>query len=166
MSKAINSKEHDAAFIKFLLLFILTVAMVAGALYFNFQTPQKELQILRERSDLLRDQNLAQENYKRTLLEAMDIINRLDSNNSKAIIASELEPKIVALKNAAGLDDSTAPKRLNVIITSLLIKYKNTRFDLEESKSYPVELKKKENDIMELRQKLEECNNRVTMMRQ
>lgn len=166
MARAINIKEHNAAFTKFLFFFILTVAMAAGALYFNFKTPQKELEILRERSDLLRDQNLAQENYKRTLMEAVAVLDRLDSNNSKAIVASELEPKIALLKNSVSLDDSTSPKRLNVIITDLMNRYKNARFDFEDSKGFLAELNRKNNDITELRHKLDECNNRVAIMRQ
>jgi Type VI secretion system, TssO len=165
MSIALNEKEHTEAFLKFVLLLLITVAMVCGALYFNFQTPQKELTILRERSDLLRDQNLSQENYKRTLMEAIAIINRLDSNNSKAIISSELEPKLATLRNASTLEDTTATTRLNTVITDLLLRYRNARFDAQENKGFQEELQKKNNDIVELRQKLEECNNRVEMMR-
>ncbi len=155
MSTAINLKDHNAAFTRFLILFIITVAMVAGALYFDFQTPQKELEILRERSDLLRDQNLAQENYKRTLEETIAIIGRLDSNNSKAIISSEVEPKIAILRNAVNIDDSTSPKRLNVIITKLVNEYKNARFDFEDSRGFQDEIKKKNREIAELKDNLD-----------
>ena len=155
MSTAINLKEHNAAFIRFLILFIITVAMVAGALYFDFQTPQKELEILRERSDLLRDQNLAQENYKRTLIETIAIIDRLDSNTSKAIISSELEPKMALLRNAINIDDSTSIKRLNVIITELVNKYKNARFDFEDSRGFQVEIRKKDKEIFDLKDNLD-----------
>ena len=155
MSKAVNSKEHNAAFAKFLILFIVTVAMVAGALYFNFSTPQKELEILRERSDLLRDQNLAQENYKRILVETIAIIDRLDSNTSKAIISSELDPKLALLRNSINIDDSTSVKRLNVVITELVNKYKNARFDFEDSRGFQEELKRKDREIVELKDNLD-----------
>jgi hypothetical protein len=155
MSTAINLKEHNAAFTKFLILFLVTVAMVAGAIYFDFQTPQKELEILRERSDLLRDQNLAQENYKRTLVETIAVIDRLDSSTSKAIIASELEPKMALLRNAVKIDDSTSTKGLNIIITELVNKYKNARFDFEDSRGFQDEIRKKDREIFELKDNLD-----------
>jgi len=155
MSTAVNSKEHNAAFTKFLLLFTVTVAMVAGALYFNFSTPKKELEILRERSDLLRDQNLAQENYKRILTETIAVIDRLDSSTSKAIISSELDPKLALLRNSVNIDDSTSVKRLNVIITELVNKYKNARFDFEDSRGFQEELKRKDREIVELKDNLD-----------
>jgi hypothetical protein len=155
MAQAINLKEHNAAFTKFLIFFLVTVAMVTGALYFDFSTPKRELEILRERSDLLRDQNLAQENYKRTLMETIAVIDRLDSSTSKAIVSSELEPKIAILKNAAKVDDSTSAKNLNEIVTNLVIKYKNARFDFEDSKGFQEELRKKELQIVELKDALD-----------
>ncbi len=165
MSKAINIKEHNAAFTRFLILFIVTVAMVAGALYFDFQTPQKELEILRERSDLLRDQNLAQENYKRTLIETMAIVSRLDSNTNKQMINSELEPKLAILRNAVNIDDSTAPKKLNIIVTDLMNKYINARFAVEDSKSFQDELLKKDKEITRLQNLNADCNATVQRLR-
>ena len=129
--------------------------MVAGALYFNFSTPKKELEILRERSDLLRDQNLAQENYKRILTETIAVIDRLDSSTSKAIISSELDPKLALLRNSVNIDDSTSVKRLNVIITELVNKYKNARFDFEDSRGFQEELKRKDREIVELKDNLD-----------
>ena len=165
MATAINIKEHNAAFTKFIILFIVTVAMVTGALFFNFQTPQKELEILRERSDLLRDQNLSQENYKRTLMETMSIINRLDSNTNKQMINSELEPKLVALRNAVNLDDSTAPRRMNEMVTDLVNKYINVRFAMEDSKSFQDELLQKDKEIARLRSLNDDCNATVARLR-
>jgi type III secretory pathway component EscV len=155
MSSAINIKEHNTAFVKFLILFFVTVAMLAGALYFDFSTPKKELEILRERSDLLRDQNLAQENYKRTLLETIAVIDRLDSSTSKAIVSSELEPKLATLRNSLKIDDSTSSKSLNVIVTELVNKYKNARFDFEDSRGFQDELRRKEKEIVELKDRLD-----------
>lgn len=166
MASAINIKEHNAAFTKFIIIFIATVAMVTGALFFNFQTPQKELEILRERSDLLRDQNLAQENYKRTLVETMSIINRLDSSNNKQMINSELEPKVAALRNAVNVDDSTAPRRMNEVVTDLVNKYITARFAFEDSKGFQNELLQKDKEITRLRNLNDDCNATVARMRQ
>ncbi len=155
MSTAINLKEHNSAFIRFLILFIITVAMVAGALYFDFQTPQKELEILRERSDLLRDQNLAQENYKRTLLDAMAVVEKLDSTNNKLMINSELETKMSLLKNSINIDDSTSAKRLNAVITLLLNKYVKASFEVYDTKDAQKLLNEKDRQIFELKDNLD-----------
>ena len=62
MLQPLNAREHNQAFLKFLFFLILTLIMVVSAVYINFEIPNKELSILRERSDNARNQAIAQEN--------------------------------------------------------------------------------------------------------
>jgi Type VI secretion system, TssO len=161
MSKPLNLKEHNQAFTRFLVFFLVTLAIAAGALYFNFQTPQKELEILRERSDLLRNQNLAQENYKRTLNEVMQIMSKLDSVGGKSqMIDSELKPKIEALRNA-NIDDSSSAQRLNMTIFVLVNKYRDAKFDFMDSKSCVKDNEDLRKQIVNLKENIEILKLRV-----
>jgi chromosome segregation ATPase len=153
MSKPLNLQEHNSAFARFLIFFFVTVAMVASALYFDFQVPKKELQLLRERSDLLRNQYIAQEKYKRLMAETITTLNRLDSPNAnKAMVQSAFKPKIDALISNVSLDDSTATQRLHKEISDLMNLYADARFKLAESKNCIDELdltKKKYSSVKE-----------------
>jgi hypothetical protein len=161
MSKPLNNRERNQAFIKFLIFFFVTLAMAVSAIYFNFQLPKKELAILRERSDLLRNQQINQENYKRALGDVMQVFNKLDSSSSKAMIESELRPKLDLLRNAVNIEDSTATQKLNMTIFSLVNKYSDAKFALFDLKDYEQEISKCKQKITELSSDLQDCRDRA-----
>jgi Type VI secretion system, TssO len=161
MSKPINIKEHNSAFFKFLIFFLVTLIMAVSAVYFNFKVPNKELAILRERSELLRNQQISQENYKRILNEVILVFNKLDSSTSKAMVESELTSKLEALRTAASIEDSTASQKLNQAVFGLVNEYRNAKFNLFDLKDYEKEIKKKNDKIQELSKDLEDCKGRV-----
>jgi Type VI secretion system, TssO len=161
MAKPINIKEHNSAFVKFLIFFLVTLIMAVSAVYFNFKVPNKELTILRERSELLRNQQINQENYKRTLNEVIMVFNKLDSSTSKAMVESELSDKLNALRNAASIEDSTASQKLNQMVFGLVNEYRNAKFKLFDLKDFEQEIRKKNEKIKELSTDLEDCRGRA-----
>jgi vacuolar-type H+-ATPase subunit I/STV1 len=161
MAKPINIKEHNSAFTKFLLFFLVTLIMAVSAVYFNFKVPNKELAILRERSELLRNQQINQENYKRTLNEVIQVFNKLDSSTSKAMVESELSDKLNALRNAASIEDSTASQKLNQMVFGLVNEYRNAKFKLFDLKDFEQEIRKKNDKIQELSTDLDDCRGRA-----
>ena len=160
MLKPLNAKEHNQAFTKFLAFLLLTIAMVAGALYINFDIPGRELKILRERSDNYRNQMIAQENFKRTLNEFMAIANRSDSS-SKAMIESEARPKLDALRNAVNIDDSTSSTKMNMAIVTMANQYIDAKAKLADLKGFDQEIQKLKAKMAELQRDLDDCRNRV-----
>ncbi len=160
MAKPINITEHNRSFTKFLIFFLITLTMAVSAIYFNFQVPNKELAILRDRSDLLRNQQINQENYKRTLNDVIVILDKMDSSGSKAMVESELRIKMDALRNAASIEDSTASQKLNLMIFTLVNKYRDAKFSLFDLKGFDEELKKKNDKIQELNKDLDDCRSR------
>jgi Type VI secretion system, TssO len=161
MAKPLNLKEHNRAFTQFLIFFLVTLAMAVSAIYFNFQMHKKELSILRDRSDLLHNQRMNQENYKKTLNDALQVIDRLDSGKNETMIRSELAPKLNILYNTVNIDDTTSAQRLNSIIYNLVNKYSDARFDLFELRDAAEELNRKEGKISELSKELQDCRERV-----
>ncbi|WP_019668323.1 type VI secretion system TssO [Eudoraea adriatica] len=53
--KAKNSKERSGSFLKFFVLFVITVAMILVAVYFNFEIPEKENKLLREQVKVIKE---------------------------------------------------------------------------------------------------------------
>jgi hypothetical protein len=154
MSKPINNKEHNNAFIKFILFFLVTLAMAAGAIYYNFKIPNKELAILRVRSELLRNQQVSQEKYKRVLNDVIDMLEKTDSS-SKLMMESELSVKIDALRNVSGIEDSSAAKKLHQSVLYLVNKYKESKFRLFDLKNFEDEIREKNNKIAKLKEDME-----------
>jgi hypothetical protein len=160
MQKPLNAKEHNQAFLKFLFFLSLTIAMIAGALFINFEVPNHELEILRERSDNYRNHMIAQENFKKTLNEFMAVANRSDSS-SKAMIESEARPKLDALRNAIAIEDSTSGTRMNMSIIALANQYLNARSKLADLRGFDDEIRRLKDKIAELQYDLENCRSRV-----
>lgn len=140
--------------------------MAVSAIYFNFQIPHKELTILRERSDVLRNQQINQEKYKRTLNDVMQVFNKLDSGSSKAMVESELTVKMDALRSAASIEDSTAVQKLNQMVFTLVSEYSKAKFKLFDFSSYDEELRKRNETIQQLRATVEDYKNRLNFNNQ
>ena len=49
--KALNAKERNRAFLKFLLFFVFTLVLVVTAIYFDFKLPLKENSYLQKQID-------------------------------------------------------------------------------------------------------------------
>jgi Type VI secretion system, TssO len=161
MSKPLNLKEHNRAFVQFLIFFLVTLAMAVSAIHFDFRIHKKELSILRERSHILRNQQINQENYKKTLNDVLHVIDKLDSGKSEAMIRSELTPKLNILYNTVNIDDSASSQRLNMMIYNLVNKYGDARFDLFELGDAKEELDRRDVKISTLSKELQDCRDRV-----
>jgi Type VI secretion system, TssO len=166
MAKPINIKEHNSSFVKFLIFFLVTLIMAVSAVYFNFRVPNKELAILRERSELLRNQQINQEKYKRTLGEVMAVLSKLDSASSnKAMVVSELTPKIDALNAAASIDDSTSSQRLNKMIFVLVKEYQKAKSDLYDLNDVDKAINDLKSENNTLRTRLKDCQDDANFRR-
>jgi len=160
MQKPLNAKEHNQAFAKFLFFLVLTLLMLSGALFINFEVPNRELKILRERSDNYRNHLLAQENLKKTVNDFVAVTNRSDSS-SKAMIESEARPKLDALRNALSLEDSASGTRTNLAILALANQYLNAKYKLADLRGFDDEIRRLKDKIAELQLDLENCRSRV-----
>lgn len=160
MQQPLNLKEHNQAFFKFLFFLAVTIAMIGGALFINFEVPTRELKILRERSDNYRNHIIAQETFKKTLNDFIAIANRSDSS-SKAMIESEARPKLDALRNAIAIEDSTSGTRMNLSIVGLANQYLNARSKLADLRGFDDEIRRLKDKITELQRDLEDCRGRV-----
>lgn len=160
MQKPLNAQEHNQAFVKFLFFLLLTVTMIAGALFINFEVPNRELKILRERSDNYRNHIIAQENFKKTLNDFIAVANRGDSS-SKAMIESEARPKLDALRNAIAIEDSTSGTRMNMSIVGLANQYLDAKTKLADLRGFDDEIRRLKDKIAELQMDLENCRSRV-----
>jgi Type VI secretion system, TssO len=166
MAKPVNLKEHNSAFVKFLIFFLVTLTMAVSAVYFNFKVPNKELAILRERDDLFRNQQINQEKYKQTLGEVMAVLSKLDSSSSnKAMVISELTPKIEALNAASAIEDSTASQKLNQMVFVLVKQYQNAKSDLYDLKDVDKAINNLKTENITLRTSLKDCQDNVNFRR-
>ena len=71
-----NSRERTNSFLKFLAIFLVTVAMIVVAVYFNFKIPSKENKLLREQAEVIKGE---MEYQKAFYIEMKDLKVMIDS---------------------------------------------------------------------------------------
>lgn len=68
--KPLNRTERTHAFLRFLLLFLITVAVIVGVIFFSVEVPWKENDRLREQVRLLQNEKKFAESFAKDMREA------------------------------------------------------------------------------------------------
>lgn len=107
--KAKNRKARRSSFLKFFLLFIVTVLIIVVALFFDFKTlPFKENEVLRTRAVQIEKENQFQEGFSEDLKGLRGMIDSLDiPGQNRAFLNSMLSAQIVKLQEKIPVKDST-----------------------------------------------------------
>lgn len=82
MQQILNSQDRTRAFLKFLLFFLITIALVVTAIYFNFRVPVKENKWLQGQLEEKRIEDATQEKFVSKMEEAVVLLDSLDKNGA------------------------------------------------------------------------------------
>lgn len=165
MQKILNSKERNQAFLKFLLFFSVTVALIVIAVYFNFRLPVKENNKLKERMTLQTQEEMKQEKFVENMDKAVMYLDSMDKDQKNIeSIEMLLKGKINDLSTLE--KDGYSPyARMNKLIVQRLLQLKeqklqlyklsdkaNTLADMERKLQYTeTQLNQKQQEIDQLR---------------
>lgn len=128
MQHILNSSDRNQAFLKFILFFLLTTALILGAVYFNFQIPEKEKNFYKEevyeqrKEDIEQQQFLSHMNQAKILLDSMN-----KSGTDIGEVEQQLNKELNALSNTR-LND-TMYIQLNDMITVSFRELKTAKKD-------------------------------------
>lgn len=157
MQKPINSAERNSAFWKFLLFFILAVLMVTTAVYFDFKLPYKENELLKEKSEQIRLQAMAQEKFTSNMIQAKALIDSMDKTGVNVkYISDQVTDKLRELTNMH-ITDSSLQGRMNKVIIDVYLDYnkiKSSMTNLTDAQSQIAELSSKNSEITRERDQL------------
>jgi hypothetical protein len=107
MQQALNAKERNQAFLKFLLFFLLTIVLVVTAIYFDFRLPLKENSYLQKEIDQQRQIDRNQESFVNTMQETVVLLDSLDKPGTDRIqIGLKLDQKLSELEGLRQKDFS------------------------------------------------------------
>ncbi len=153
----LNSKERTSAFMKFILIFVITMIVVLISAFFDVTIPAKENRDLLVQNHILQDQMRAQN----LILAKMDSIKvlllKLDQPNADiATIDANIASMIIQMQ--AYENDSTTlgkiMKNVDIAYTGL----KNEKLGLlKKTGSSEQAISKLEDKLKEAEKKLEEC---------
>jgi Type VI secretion system, TssO len=167
MQTPINTAERNSAFWKFLFFFVLSVAMIVTAIFFNTRLPFEENKILKEKAESARNLAMSQDKFNSSIKEVLVLLDSMAKPQTNLnIIKGEIDNKLSKLNNIY-IGDMSAQAGLDKTIISLLSSYsiKNSNSKVSEdealkrseAESSNVILKKKNDD---LERDLESCRGR------
>jgi uncharacterized membrane-anchored protein YhcB (DUF1043 family) len=154
MQKALNAKERNKAFLKFLLFFVLTLALVIGAIYFDFRLPIRENNYLQKEIDQQRQIEHNQENFVNTMNDAVRLLDSLDKPSTDFTqINAQLEQKLLELDGLKQKDYSAYGKMDKAIVDKF--------WELSRAKPKLRKLDADENDLIKLKADLNDANTKL-----
>lgn len=153
----INSKERQQAFWKFLFFFLLSVAIILLAAYFDTRIPTKDNQMMRQQLAHFKIQENAQEKFTRSMNDARILIDSLRKPGvNKAYLNSQIADKIRELA-ALQYKDSSMYSKLNSYVIDVFQRYHEATTTVADMGDLPIQAEKLKNENAQLQRDLTEC---------
>ena len=150
MQQILNSQERTQAFIKFLVFFLITVALVILAVFFNYHLPSRENKMLQDEVDIQRQQETNQQRFVNKMQEAIILLDSLDvSNTNLEQINLQLNGKIGELAVLQQKDNTLYGKIDKVIVDRLQ--------ELQQKQRQLESLSDKAGKLVSLQTELDKC---------
>ena len=146
-----NVKERRNSFLKFLLLFIVTVGTIVTAVYFNFKVPTKENDLLKQEAVSIKKEREFQNDFSNEMLGVKKLFDSLNvPSTNKNYVNTLISSKLADLQKKIPIKDSTYRYDMYVNIVKL-------NLDLLNAKERLYELRDAESTIKEYKETLESC---------
>ncbi len=146
-----NVKERRNSFLKFLLLFLVTVGTIVTAVYFNFKVPNKENELLKNQAKSIEKEIDFQSDFSEQMGNIKHMIDSLDTPGVNIPFQNNLiSKKLVNLQEKIPVKDSTYRYDMYANIVSLYA-------ELQETKAKLRDLKDAEATIKEYKEALDNC---------
>lgn len=154
MLKVLNQKERNQAFIQFLFFFVVTTALIVGAIYFDFNLPVKQNRKYRDEISAGRNATMNQQRFIANMKTARLLLDSLDKSgvNIKQLDI-QLTHKLNELSNFSQ-DDSSAYGLLNNALSDAFLELQRTKKDLAN-------FRETAGKVNALEQELKECSIRL-----
>ncbi len=146
-----NSKERQIAFLKFLLLFLVTVLTIVFAIYFNYKVPNKENALLKDQVKSVEKEMEFQSNFSDEMTAIKSMIDSLDIPGQNISYQNSLiGGKLAELQKKIPSKDSTYRYDMYTNIVNLYV-------ELHETKGELLSLNDAKSTIEEYKEALDRC---------
>ena len=151
-----NLKERRNRFLKFILLFLLTVSTIVALVFFNFRIPKKENNLLKTQAKAIKKEMAFQNEFTKKMKSLRNMIDSLDiPGQNISFQKSLINSKLVELQKTIPTKDSTYRYDMYTSIVKL-------HSDFVEAKDRLRDLKEAESTIAEYKDELETCRKNLT----
>ena len=92
--KPLNRAERTNAFLRFLLLFTITVALIVAVVLFSIEVPWKENDRLRQRVARMQKETDASETFNTTVRETVDELNKFETKKDQPALVTRQQVNV------------------------------------------------------------------------
>jgi hypothetical protein len=150
MQQVLNAKDRNQAFFQFLVLFLISVSLVVGAVYFNYKMPAKVNNILQDQINMQQSREQYQQKFIGRMLEAKLYLDSLSKDGvNVSLLDMQLTEHITDLLNLQQKDSSLYDQMDKVIIETFL--------ELQQAKKALISSKGNLDKINSLEEELAKC---------
>ncbi|NVJ89048.1 MAG: hypothetical protein HWD82_06370 [Flavobacteriaceae bacterium] len=149
--KAINNKERQKAYFKFLFLFLATNIIIVCAIYYDFKIPKKENELFKSKIELSKFETDFQRRFFNNMKSINVMLDSLDIPGQNLSYQNSLiSAKLVELKKSIPTKDSTFKYDMYSNIINLFV-------ELQTLKSEVVAMSDSKRAIEEYKAALDRC---------
>ncbi len=121
MQQVINAKDRNKAFFQFLGLFLVTVILVVGAVYFNYQMPGRINSMLRDEIGMQQSEAQYQQKFVSRMQEARTYLDSMGKSGVNGnLLDMQLTERMTELLNLQQKDSSLYGQMNKVIVETFL----------------------------------------------
>ncbi|MGB0948934.1 MAG: type VI secretion system TssO [Marinirhabdus sp.] len=165
--KAKNQKARRSSFLKFLLLFVVTLLIVVTAFFFDFKImPFKENKVLRAQAAKVEKEIQFQEGFSKDIVTLKGMVDSLDiPGQNRAFLNSMLSAQIVKLQEKIPIKDSTYRYDMYNNIIWSFAEIQKLKEQLDSYKEVEERITEYKNELDKCRQELNEEKRTVDALR-
>lgn len=163
MVPALNSKERNKAFWKFILFFSISVVVIVMAVFVNFIVPRKENKILKEKARVYQAHTSAEEKFAAAIQETNSLLDSLDKPGVNELYINQMIGSKISEMTTLQANNPEAGKG-DKLFLDILLKYQQSKSKLSKLGNAAEELEKYKRDLNQCRQDLNGANQTISLL--
>lgn len=161
MVPALNSKERNKAFWKFILFFSITVVVIIMAVFVNFIVPSKENKILRDKAKVFEAHMSAEDKLTLGIQETDRLLDSLDKPGVNDVYVNQLIGGKISEMTTLQAGNSDASKK-DKLFLDILLKYQQAKSRLSKLGDASAQLEKYKSELTQCQQSLNGANQTIS----
>lgn len=166
--KSKNSIERRNSILKFMLLFVVTAALIVIAFFFDFdRIPFKENLVLRERAISVEKDIAFQKEFSENMEKIKKLIDSLDTQGQDVSYLAQIINKDIAdLQRSIPKEDETFRYGMYTNIINSYLELKDTKIKMTKFNGVDEAIKQYKATVLQLRSDLTVCERRLDSYKQ
>ena len=131
--RPLNYKDRRRTFLRFLIMFLITVILTVSALFINFRIPVSENRQLKAGYETVNRELDFQSDFTRKFNEVKEILDTIDQPGANALYLEQLvSSKLAGMKEAIPVKDSLRQRKMYDYIIQSLLSLQESKRNLKE----------------------------------